>query len=71
MITSDDVNRMMIEIGAGLPWGDRRSQVPRTAEHRAEWETIERQMRAIRRRGRIVDIPAEIPDPTGFEPGTI
>lgn len=71
MITTDELNQMMIEIAAGYNWGDVRSELPNTPEHRDTWEEIAREMRAIRRRGRLVDIPAEIPDSSTFTPGTI
>ena len=71
MITTDELNQMMVEIAAGFEWGDSRSRVSNTPEHEQTWNEIAGQMRAIRRRGRVVDIPAEIPESSVFVPGMI
>jgi hypothetical protein len=71
MITSEELDRMMVEIGTGIPWGDPRTRIPQTEEHRLKWERIAEQMRDIQRRGRTVEIPGEIPDLNTYIPGTV
>ena len=66
---SDELNRMMVEIGAGWEWGDPRSKVPQTPEHEASWGRLKVQMREIADQGGIVEIPGEFPDLSDYKPG--
>lgn len=71
MITSEELNRMMVEISMGMRYGDRRSKIPRSPEHRRQWQRLAQQMDEIERRGHSIEIPHEIPDLTDYVPGTI
>lgn len=71
MITSEELNRMMVEISMGLAYGDRRSKIPRSPEHRRQWQRLQQQMDDIERRGHSIDIPHEIPDLNEYTPGTV
>lgn len=62
MLTAQDLQRMTIEIEAGLSWGDPRSQVPRTEEARTSWAKLEVQIAEIHAKGWSVDIEPEVPD---------
>jgi hypothetical protein len=64
--TSEQLNRMMVEISAGWKYGDPRSQLPKSPEMEAKWKRIARQMKEIADKGGIVEIPGEWPDLTGF-----
>tara|TARA_Y100001951_G_C11265609_1_gene255304 strand:- start:1052 stop:1276 length:225 start_codon:yes stop_codon:yes gene_type:complete len=71
MPTSEELNRMMVEIAAGWEYGDPRSEVPKSAEIEASWGRLKGQMAEIERQGGIVEIPGEIPDITGYERGVV
>lgn len=62
MLTSHDLQRMTVEIEAGLTWGDPRSQVPQTEEARQAWERLAVQIDEIHARGWAVDVEPEVPD---------
>jgi hypothetical protein len=53
---------MTIEIESGLEWGDSRSQIPQTAEHRAAWGRLADQIEAMHAAGQSVDVEPEVPD---------
>ena len=57
MITSEMLTRMTIEITLDYVWGDPRSQVPATEEHKKAWDKISAEVRAIVARGHVVEIP--------------
>lgn len=57
MVPVEDLERMTIEIALGWSWGDSRSRVPDTPEHREKWERLVKQVADIKTRGRIVDLP--------------
>ena len=65
MPDSDELARMMVEISAGWEWGDPRSEVLQTPEHKAKWGRLKVQMKEIADKGGIVDIPSGFPDLTG------
>lgn len=71
MVPVDDLERMTIEITLGWKWGDPRTRVPDTPEHREKWERLVQQVADITARGHIVEIPNEWPDLGDYEPGTI
>ena len=64
--TSEQLNRMMVEISAGWKYGDPRSQLPKSPMMEGRWKIISRQMKEIADEGGIVEIPGEWPDLTGF-----
>ncbi len=68
MPTSEELNRMVVEISAGWEYGDPRSKVPQSAEIEASWMRLKQQMDEIAAQGGIVEIPGEFPDLTGYEP---
>ena len=57
MVPVEDLERMTIEITLGWSWGDPRTRVPDTSEHREKWERLVKQVADIKARGRIVDLP--------------
>lgn len=57
MVPYDDVQRMSIEITLGWNWQDPRTQIPDTAEHRAAWDRMKKQVADIKAHGNIVEIP--------------
>jgi len=61
MITSDDLNRICIEIAMGWEWQDPRSRVPNSEEHKLSWKRLEIQMAEIAERGHFIELPFEIP----------
>ena len=65
MLDSDELARMMVEISAGWEWGDPRSEVLQTPEHKAKWGRLKVQMKEIADKGGIVDIPSGFPELTG------
>jgi len=71
MISSDELNRMVIEISLGWKWQDPRSRIPNTPEHELCWGRLEREIEEIHARGHVVEIPNEWPDLTDYEPGSI
>jgi hypothetical protein len=56
-VTDDELVRICLEVVAGLRWGDPRSQVPQTDEHRASWERIAEQVEALMAEGITIDLP--------------
>ena len=68
MVSSDDLERMTVEITLGWSWGDPRSRVPDTPEHREAWDRLGREVAEITERGYIVEIPTEWPDLDDDEP---
>ncbi|GIT00816.1 MAG: hypothetical protein CM1200mP26_25280 [Acidimicrobiales bacterium] len=62
MPDSDELARMMLEISAGWEWGEPRSEVPQTPEHKASWDRLKVEMKEIADMGGIVDIPSGFPD---------
>jgi len=70
MLTTDDLNRMVIEISLGWNWQDPRSRIPNTPEHQQNWHRLEQEIAEIRARGHAVEIPDEWPDLTDYEPGS-
>ena len=71
MVPSDDLERMTVEITLGWPWGDPRTRVPDTPEHREAWDRLAQQVTEIAARGNIVELPNEWPDLDDYEPGTV
>lgn len=71
MVPVEDLERMTVEITLGWQWGDPRTRVPDTPEHREKWERLAQQVADITARGNIVEIPNEWPDLDDYEPGTI
>ena len=69
--TSEELNRMVLEIGAGWEYGDPRSEIPKSPEAEASWGLLKEQMKEIADMGGIVEIPGEIPDITGYERGVV
>lgn len=67
MVPSDDLERMTVEITLGWSWGDPRSRVPNTPEHRQAWDRLARQVADIAARGNIVETPHEWPDLDDYE----
>ena len=59
MVPSDDLERMTVEITLGWSWGDPRTRVPDTAEHRQTWDRLAKQVADIASRGNIVEIRDE------------
>ena len=59
MVPVEDLERMTIEITLGWEWGDPRSRVPNTPEHREKWARLAKQVADITARGRIVDLPGD------------
>ena len=59
MVPSDEVERMTVEITLGWSWGDPRTRVPNTAEHRQTWDRLAKQVADIASRGNIVEIRDE------------
>ena len=71
MVDLDMLNRMTTEITLGYLWGDSRSRVPQTDEHRQAWLRLEKEIAEIKAQGHIVDIPHDWPDLNDYTPGTI
>ena len=71
MVPSDDLERMTVEITLGWPWGDPRTRVPDTPEHREAWDRLAQQVTEIAARGNIVELPNEWPALDDYEPGTV
>jgi hypothetical protein len=65
--TSEELNRMVLEIGAGWEYGDPRSEIPKSPEAEAKWGRLKAQMKEIADMGGIVEIPFEWPDLTGYQ----
>ena len=59
MVPVEDLERMTIEITLGWSWGDPRTRVPDTPEHREKWERLAKQVADITARGYIVDLPGD------------
>jgi len=71
ILTTEELNRMVIEISLGWKWQDPRTRVPNTTEHALCWGRLEREIEEIHARGHVVEIPNEWPDLTDYEPGSI
>ena len=71
MISSDELNRMVIEISLGWKWQDPRSRIPNTPEHKQSWQRLETEIAEIEAKGHMVELPHEWPDLTDYEPGSI
>jgi hypothetical protein len=71
ILTTDELNRIVIEISLGWKWQDPRTRVSKTAEHEQCWQRLEREIAEIHARGHTVEIPNEWPDLTDYEPGSI
>ena len=62
MADTEVLNRMTLEILAGLEWGDPRSRVPPTEENRGLWEELAAEIADMEARGIGVELPNEISD---------
>jgi hypothetical protein len=62
MPDSEELNRMMVEISAGMDYGDPRSKVPKRKDVEEFWPKLKAEMDEIKAKGHIVEIPGEIPD---------
>ena len=71
ILTTEELNRMVIEISLGWKWQDLRTRIPNTPEHALCWGRLEREIEEIHARGHVVGIPNEWPDLTDYEPGSI
>jgi len=60
--TSDELNRMMVEIAAGYKYGDPRSRLPKRQSFKLTWRRLAAQMAEMEANGIQIEIPAEIPD---------
>ncbi|MEQ1700652.1 MAG: hypothetical protein ABMA25_11095 [Ilumatobacteraceae bacterium] len=55
-VTSEDLNRMTVEVSMGGTWGAFGTRVPDTVQHHAAWIAIGAQIAEIRRAGLTVDV---------------
>jgi len=69
MLTTDELNRIMIEVSLGWSWQDPRTQVRDTAEHNHVWHHMELEIAGIISRGHAVELVNEWPDVPAIDPG--
>jgi hypothetical protein len=55
-VTLEDLNRMVVEIGAGASWGNYGTRIPDTPHHREAWDRLVVQIADIRAKGYIVEL---------------
>ncbi len=67
-LTSDEMERMMIEIAQGLP-PERSSLAPLTGRQRGFWEIHEKELLAAQAAGLTFEIPSEWPDLSTYVEG--
>lgn len=59
MVPYDDVQRMSVEVTLGWTWQDPRTQIPDTAEHRAAWDRLAKQVEKIKARRHVLDVSTD------------
>ena len=56
MPDSEELNRMMVEISAGMDYGDPRSKVPKRKDIKKSWKRLKKEMDEIKAEGGIVEM---------------